>query len=180
MPVYCFRPAELDELHEPGSIELAERLTRRRFVLGVGERALGAISSCGAPSASTPTSSAPALRQLTDALGEVVSAPTPPQRIISVWGYGSAAILEPGGSVIGGTIAVEPLLEQDLRATFDLSNFTAIGGEAGQPNLEQIAADRAAGDAPGDHLAQLCPHCPPVHRPAPAADPARPLVQTWP
>jgi ABC-type Fe3+-hydroxamate transport system substrate-binding protein len=133
MPIHCFRPPALDETE----FALFESLTRRRFLIGAGALVL---AGCGAPGGSAPVPSAPALRQLTDALGEVVSVPTPPQRIVSVWGYGSAAILEAGGSVIGGTIAVEPLLEQDLRATFDLSTFTDIGGETGQPNIERIAA----------------------------------------
>ena len=131
-------------LSEIERIELAERLTRRRFIVGVGGLlGAAALGACGASEeaeeATVPTATEETMRQLTDALGEVVSLPVQPQRVLSLWGYFAAAILEAGGPLVGGSIGTEPALDADLRATFDLSGFTDVG--AGDTlNIETIAA----------------------------------------
>lgn len=124
-------------------IELAERLTRRRFISGAGALGLGLITGCGpGEQGAAPTATVGATRTLTDARGETVTLPVRPQRIVSIWGYGAPALLEAGGPLVGGNLAVEPLLEQDLRATYDLAGVREIGAEGGQPNVELIATLR--------------------------------------
>lgn len=140
MLIHHYRPTELDELHELDAVELAERLTRRRFIIGAGALGLGLITGCGpGEQVAVPTTTSAATRALVDARGEEVTLPVRPERIVSIWGYGAPAVLEAGGPLVGANLAVEPLLEQALRAKLDLSGVTDIGAEGGQPNVELIA-----------------------------------------
>ncbi len=86
MSVHCFRPTDLDNLHDLDSIELAEHLiTRRRFPIGAGALGLGVITGCGpgeqaaAPTATPANDGYP--RIITDDSGTAVTIPARPQRV---------------------------------------------------------------------------------------------------
>jgi hypothetical protein len=53
--------------------------------------------------------------------------PRRPQRIVSTWGYGAAARLEAGASVVGMPLSTEPLFEEDLAARHNLGDVIDIG-----------------------------------------------------
>ncbi|MCU0492908.1 MAG: ABC transporter substrate-binding protein [Chloroflexaceae bacterium] len=125
-------------------IELAERLTRRRFIIGAGALGLGALVGCGPQEqAAVPTATVAATRQITDPTGRSVDVPTAPQRVI---------VLDPGEIIFH-------LVELGLvpiGATTDITtvggNFPALLGNVGTqitpvgdslaPNLELVAAQK--------------------------------------
>lgn len=144
MRVHHFRPVELDEQHDLDAIELAERLTRRRFIVGAGALALGAITGCGSgEQAVAPTATqAPTTRRVKHAGGET-EVPTSPQRIVATYTYAWAwPIVQLGGKLVGTDARpewIEAIRAIDPESAATIEQATFIGSESG-PNLEKIAS----------------------------------------
>lgn len=128
-------------------IELAERvITRRRFLIGAGALGLGAITGCGAPSASTPTATVARTRTVTDALGRTVTIPQRPARVVALHDLDNAyAIASLGFAPIGmGSITLGDRFERlqalgPIPATLETATEVGLLGD---PNLETIAGLR--------------------------------------
>lgn len=130
-------------LLQPGSAAgtIVDELTRRRLLGGgIGAAALlaagcGSDGSTDAPDASTTGDT----RTVTDDAGNEVSVPARPQRIVSTWAYGAAALLEAGAPVVGMPLSTEPLFEEDLAARHDLGDV-ADTGTVDALNVELVAS----------------------------------------
>jgi ABC-type Fe3+-hydroxamate transport system substrate-binding protein len=109
----------ISALLQPGSAvgTVVDELTRRRLLGGgIGAAALLA-AGCGSDDATdADATTASGTRTVTDDAGDEVVIPRRPQRIVSTWGYGAAALLEAGASVVGMPLSTEPLFEEDLAA----------------------------------------------------------------
>lgn len=138
MPIHCFRPSDLDTLRDLDSIEFAERLTRRRFLIGAGALGLGAITGCGAPSAGAPTAAPATTRQVTDLYGRTLTIPANPQRIVTIDFSGPSVYLTAlGFNVVGATdYASNPATLP--REFVDGKSFESIGA-LDAVNFEKVA-----------------------------------------
>jgi iron complex transport system substrate-binding protein len=161
MPIHCVRPVELDILHELDSIEMAEGLiTRRRFIIGAGALAVGAITGCGRAEQATAPAATPATRQVKHALG-TISVPANPQRVVALH---DTAVTYPLLDV-GFRVMASAGTAQGIRAgKHDVSTIQFVG-TIRDPDLETIAGlkpDLIIGlkqnDEPQyDQLSQLAP-----------------------
>ena len=126
-------------------IELAERLTRRRFLIGAGGLlGAAALGACGAgEQAAVPRATVAATRTITDDLGRVVDVPVDPQRVVVLDpSRTTVQLVELGLTPVGAT-------HNDLTGT-ETSLFPAILGDMaqeitsvgliGSANLEEITS----------------------------------------
>lgn len=142
--------AELVRRHGAGHlslierVELAERLTRRRFIIGAGALGLGLITGCGpGEQVAAPTATVAATRTATTPRGPV-AIPANPQRVVAVYTHDLANALVLGLPVIAGPgeagqpgAPFPPYLVEMFGAKLD--GVTRIAHQP-EPNFEQIAA----------------------------------------
>jgi iron complex transport system substrate-binding protein len=123
-------------------IELAERLiTRRRFLVGAGALALGAITGCGAPeeqAAVAPTATSSATRDFVDATAQSIVVPARPTRIVAIHDYNAALQLLSLGAPVVGMVSRGGGFTQDVSRYYDVSALTDVG-DYSAPNVELIA-----------------------------------------
>lgn len=120
-------------------VELAERLTRRRFIIGAGALGLGLITSCG-PGEQVAAPTAAATRTVTDMYG-TVEVPVDPQRVYCTYDDVLACAIALNFPVVGGPgergSAANPFpafLTPDQVVGITKFDFYPT------PNLEQLAA----------------------------------------
>lgn len=146
-------------------IELADWLiTRRRFLIGAGALALGAITGCSAPGANAPTDAPATTRRITHARGDI-DVPTAPQRIVSVSLSTTGPLLALGAPVIGsqGSTMLTGTANGLFRAYSAIADERGVGllYDGFEPNLEAIAAAQpdliigSADDGPGGPAVQV-------------------------
>ncbi len=110
-------------------IELAERITRRRFLMGAGALVL---AGCGAPGALAPQPAAVATRRVTHVGGET-EIPVNPQRIVALDHNTTEELIALGITPAGILFNTTGFLR-------DATQDVPIIGDAGMPNLERIAS----------------------------------------
>ncbi len=145
MHVHCFRLLDPDTSYDLGVCELVEHLiTRRRFLIGAGGLALGAITGCGpGEQATAPTATPAPTRTITDSLGRSVTIPQRPERVVALHDLDNAyAIASLGFAPIGiGSITLGDPFER-LRPfgaiPETLQGATEVGLLA-EPDLETVA-----------------------------------------
>jgi iron complex transport system substrate-binding protein len=135
----------ISTLLQPGSAAgtIVDELTRRRLLSGgIGAAALlvaGCGSADGTDTSDAGATGAAGTRTITDDAGDEVTVPARPQRIVSTWSYGAAALLEAGAPVVGLPLSTEPLFEEDLAARHDLGDVADIG-TVDALNVELVAS----------------------------------------
>ncbi|NJM08917.1 ABC transporter substrate-binding protein [Candidatus Gracilibacteria bacterium] len=135
-PLRHYRPQALNV----DTIALFENLTRRRFLIGASGLTLGALTGCGAPSASAPTAtsspSTAASRIMQGVLGNTYNVSGPPKRLHVGAGpdldTALAVGIVPSSIEIYGDAQLRP--DQAAAAGIDLIRYTE------GPNLEALAA----------------------------------------
>ena len=133
-------PVHLSEIER---IELAERITRRRFIIGAGGLlGAAALGACGAgEEAAAPTvTSAPTTWRYQHFMGET-EIPVQPQRIVTLSAYElDWPLLQSGAPLAGTTVTTEALDELrsfDPEVAARMEKLALLGGESGA-NLERL------------------------------------------
>lgn len=140
MPVHHFQPAGLDELHALDTIELAEQLTRRRFIIGAGALALGAITGCGPQEqAAAPTATGDGTaRTVEGVLGNSYTLSAPPARLHASGGTDMDNALALGFIPTSIELYGDSQLRPDQAAAASAEVIRFVDG----PNLEALANAR--------------------------------------
>jgi iron complex transport system substrate-binding protein len=132
----------ISALLQPGSAAgtVVDELTRRCLLSGgMGAAALLA-AGCGSDDATdADATSASGTRSVTDDAGNEVVIPRRPQRVVSTWAYGAAALLEAGATVVGMPLSAEPLFDEDVARRYDLDDV-ADTGAVDALNVELVAS----------------------------------------
>jgi iron complex transport system substrate-binding protein len=127
-------------LNQIERIELAEQLTRRRFIIGAGALGLGVLTGCGPQEQAAVPTSSPTTKQVKDMYGDV-EVPAEPQRVYCTYDDVLVSAIALGFSIVGGPgergKAANPFpafLTPDQVAGITKFDFYPT------PNLEQLAA----------------------------------------
>ncbi|NJO83813.1 MAG: hypothetical protein HC828_14110 [Blastochloris sp.] len=129
-------PAQLSPIER---IELAEKLTRRRFITGAAGLTL---SACGAPSASAPTATVAATTRMVEHSMGTIEIPVKPQRIVTLsffelgWPLAQMGVTPIGNSGLPEQIERLRVLDPDSAALLEKADLVGFGNE----DLEKIAA----------------------------------------
>ncbi|MCG8349204.1 MAG: ABC transporter substrate-binding protein [Chloroflexales bacterium] len=120
-------------------IELAELLTRRRFIIGAGGLlGAAALGACGASNETADSSvTTGATRTFTDDVGRTVEVPANPQRIVALTDSNAGAQVLSLDVPLVGLATREGAITPGIAKVYDVEMVKGVG-EYGSPNIEAI------------------------------------------